>query len=174
MAYPADTGRKMWRNNLTEVASFLNTYHRNNYMIFNLTTEKQYDVGTFYGRVRGSPVSPSSHGSSADVGFPDHHPAPLAQLDAIVNELAEFLKTGGTARLFSGGVCLQAPAQDVFPVSFCYPPPPPTFPLLFWKLCLTSLKGLWWCTVELAALAPAWLLQRCSFALAWPTHQPRH
>lgn len=97
MAYPADTGRKMWRNNLTEVASFLNTYHRNNYMIFNLTTEKQYDVGTFYGRVRGKPgvLSRSCESNSADVGFPDHHPAPLVHLDAIVNEMAEFLKTGG-------------------------------------------------------------------------------
>ena len=63
MAYPASGAEGMYRNNISDVARFLNARHGENYMIFNLS-ERHYDNAQFGHRV-------------LELGFPDHHSPPV-------------------------------------------------------------------------------------------------
>ncbi|DBA00510.1 TPA: hypothetical protein N0F65_006414 [Lagenidium giganteum] len=73
MGYPASGVEKTYRNDISEVASFLNAQHPNAYRVFNLS-ERKYDYSKFEGRV-------------SECGFPDHHPPPLQVLLDIMNDM---------------------------------------------------------------------------------------
>ena len=64
MAYPASGAEGLYRNNIQDVARFLNGRHGENYMIFNLS-ERHYDNSLFGHRV-------------LELGFPDHYPPTCA------------------------------------------------------------------------------------------------
>ncbi|TYZ69036.1 hypothetical protein PybrP1_008462 [[Pythium] brassicae (nom. inval.)] len=76
MGYPATGVEKTYRNNISEVASFLNSHHPEAYRVFNLS-ERKYDYSKFDGRV-------------TECGFPDHHPPPLQILLDIMNDMLEW------------------------------------------------------------------------------------
>lgn len=46
MAFPATGLSSAWRNHIDDVANMLNKYHKNHYMIWNLS-DKQYDYAKF-------------------------------------------------------------------------------------------------------------------------------
>ncbi|KDO34522.1 hypothetical protein SPRG_00585 [Saprolegnia parasitica CBS 223.65] len=74
MGYPATGMEKTYRNDVADVASFLNKKHLDKYLIFNLS-ERHYDKAKFMQRVE-------------ECGFPDHHPPPLQVLLDIINRMA--------------------------------------------------------------------------------------
>ncbi|KAF1330859.1 Phosphatidylinositol-3,4,5-trisphosphate 3-phosphatase, partial [Globisporangium splendens] len=76
MGYPATGVEKTYRNNISEVANFLNSHHPEAYRVFNLS-ERKYDYSKFDGRV-------------TECGFPDHHPPPLQILLDIMNDMLDW------------------------------------------------------------------------------------
>ncbi len=89
MGLPAEGIVSVWRNSLTEVADFLNTHHNGHYMIslphhiylhscvMNIS-EEYYDESKLH-LVKW-------------LGWPDHHPPPLAHLIKLVKLMDEYLK----------------------------------------------------------------------------------
>ncbi|KAG9409332.1 hypothetical protein AC1031_019584 [Aphanomyces cochlioides] len=76
MGYPATGVEKTYRNDVSDVSSFLNKKHRGKYFVYNLS-ERHYDGNKFGGRVD-------------ECGFPDHHPPPLQILLDILNRMLEW------------------------------------------------------------------------------------
>ena len=66
MGLPADGFEGMYRNRIEDVASLLDEYHKNHYLVVNLS-EINYDYSKF-------------HHNVIDCGFPDHHPPQLHML----------------------------------------------------------------------------------------------
>ena len=54
MSWPSDGIEALYRNPLSEVARFLDEYHENNYLIFDLCSERHYDDSLFHGKVMRS------------------------------------------------------------------------------------------------------------------------
>ncbi|GMF13679.1 unnamed protein product [Phytophthora lilii] len=77
MGYPASGVEKTYRNDINEVAAFLNSRHPSAYRVYNLS-ERAYDYAKFEGRV-------------SECGFPDHHPPPLQLLLDIMNDMIEWV-----------------------------------------------------------------------------------
>ncbi|KAH7488308.1 hypothetical protein PRIC1_007573 [Phytophthora ramorum] len=77
MGYPASGVEKTYRNDINEVAAFLNSRHPDAYRVYNLS-ERAYDYSKFEGRV-------------SECGFPDHHPPPLQLLLDIMNDMIEWV-----------------------------------------------------------------------------------
>ncbi|CAI5745712.1 unnamed protein product [Peronospora destructor] len=77
MGYPASGVEKTYRNDINEVATFLNSRHPNAYRVYNLS-ERKYDYNKFEGRV-------------CECGFPDHHPPPLQLLLDIMNDMIQWV-----------------------------------------------------------------------------------
>eukprot|EP01028_Stygiella_incarcerata_P001825 TRINITY_DN1339_c0_g1_i1.p1 TRINITY_DN1339_c0_g1~~TRINITY_DN1339_c0_g1_i1.p1 ORF type:complete len:366 (-),score=56.10 TRINITY_DN1339_c0_g1_i1:699-1796(-) len=78
MAFPASGIQTLWRNPSSEVAAFLKKYHRDSFLIVNLS-EIPYDATVFEGRV-------------VEFGFPDHHNPPIEFLARICRYMHDFLK----------------------------------------------------------------------------------
>ncbi|XP_071446337.1 phosphatidylinositol 3,4,5-trisphosphate 3-phosphatase TPTE2-like [Hetaerina americana] len=51
MSFPSSGFMSMYRNPIKEVARFLDTKHENHYKVYNLCSEREYDVAFFHGRV---------------------------------------------------------------------------------------------------------------------------
>jgi hypothetical protein len=51
MGFPAEGAESAWRNDINEVARFFKTYHKDHFLILNLS-EKSYDISKFDNRVR--------------------------------------------------------------------------------------------------------------------------
>ncbi len=51
MGFPSEGLEAYYRNPVSEVATFFNTYHSGHVWVFNLCSEKQYDSDIFGGRV---------------------------------------------------------------------------------------------------------------------------
>ncbi|GLD94022.1 hypothetical protein PINS_up002633 [Pythium insidiosum] len=73
MGYPASGVEKTYRNDINEVAAFLDSRHRGAYRVYNLS-ERKYDYAKFGHAVK-------------ECGFPDHHPPPLPLLLEIMNDM---------------------------------------------------------------------------------------
>jgi len=78
MAFPAAGLSSAWRNHIDDVANMLNKYHKNHYMIWNLS-DKQYDYSKFDDNI-------------FEFGFPDHHSPPLDMLFKIILTMYNWLK----------------------------------------------------------------------------------
>ncbi|KAG2863062.1 hypothetical protein PC129_g3908 [Phytophthora cactorum] len=76
MSYPASGIEKTYRNDINDVAAFLNSRYPSAYRVYNLS-ERSYDSSKFEGRVK-------------DYGFPANHPPPLQLLIDIVNDMTEW------------------------------------------------------------------------------------
>ena len=55
MGYPAQGFESIYRNDFTDVRKFLDSRHKDNYMVYNLCSERVYDPKCFYGRVERFP-----------------------------------------------------------------------------------------------------------------------
>lgn len=77
MAFPATGIEATYRNDIDEVSRMLHTYHKNNYMIWNLSG-RLYDYSKFNHQV-------------LNFGFPDHHSPPLDLLFQIIVSMDNWL-----------------------------------------------------------------------------------
>lgn len=78
MAYPASNFiEKTYRNSINDVADYLNKYHKDNYLIINVSS-RPYDSTLFHDRVQG-------------YEWPDHQAPALTTLFLIAYETKQFL-----------------------------------------------------------------------------------
>jgi hypothetical protein len=63
MGFPAEGAESAWRNDINEVARFFKTYHKDHFLILNLS-EKTYDISKFDNHVH---LHSLSHNMSKDV-----------------------------------------------------------------------------------------------------------
>jgi len=64
MGFPSEKMEGLFRNPISEVQRFYETYHKDNYYLYNLCQERDYDHEKFHGRVKNFP-------------FYDHNAPPL-------------------------------------------------------------------------------------------------
>jgi protein-tyrosine phosphatase len=79
MSYPGEGVEGMYRNDITQVAAYLDYKHQDHYMIFNLS-ERNYNFDLFHGRV-------------IDYGWPDHHGPPLQVLIDVVSNMDRWIRS---------------------------------------------------------------------------------
>lgn len=77
MGLPAEGVQKLYRNDINEVARFLNEKHKDHYLIFNLS-QIRYNFKKFNEQV-------------IDFGFPDHHPPELRNLFVLCSSMKKYL-----------------------------------------------------------------------------------
>lgn len=78
MSYPGEGVEGMYRNDIQQVAAYLDHKHRDHYMIFNLS-ERNYNFDLFHRRV-------------VDYGWPDHHGPPLLMLIKVVTAMDRWMR----------------------------------------------------------------------------------
>jgi phosphatidylinositol-3,4,5-trisphosphate 3-phosphatase and dual-specificity protein phosphatase PTEN len=64
MGFPANEFEGIYRNHMVDVQNFLQKRHQNKFKVYNLCSEKKYDISNFEGRVEHFP-------------FDDHNPPPF-------------------------------------------------------------------------------------------------
>ena len=79
MGFPCEGAQTLYRNRLTETLRFLEYYHRDHYLIYNLCEEREYDAKKFGGRVVRFP-------------FSDHNACPLPFIKQFCEHAIMFLK----------------------------------------------------------------------------------
>ena len=79
MGFPSEGAEGVYRNPMSEVVSFLETRHREHYMVYNLCSERSYDPAKFSNRLKAFP-------------FDDHNPPPLRMIPALCASVKDFLK----------------------------------------------------------------------------------
>eukprot|EP01100_Stratorugosa_tubuloviscum_P000175 TRINITY_DN1036_c4_g1_i2.p1 TRINITY_DN1036_c4_g1~~TRINITY_DN1036_c4_g1_i2.p1 ORF type:complete len:337 (+),score=90.67 TRINITY_DN1036_c4_g1_i2:160-1170(+) len=79
MSLPGEQLRKVWRNDIKQVSSFLNQFHTNHYLIMNVS-EFNYNYQLFNNQV-------------IHKEFPDHHSPPLIILLEIIRIIDDFLSS---------------------------------------------------------------------------------
>ena len=78
MGFPSEGTEGVYRNPMSEVVSFLESRHKEHYMVYNLCSERSYDPGKFNNRVKLFP-------------FDDHNPPPLRMIPQLCRSMQEFL-----------------------------------------------------------------------------------
>ena len=78
MGFPSEGAEGVYRNPMSEVVSFLETRHREHYMVYNLCSERSYDPAKFNSRLKAFP-------------FDDHNPPPLRMIPALCASAKAFL-----------------------------------------------------------------------------------
>jgi len=79
MGYPSQRVESMYRNSLEEVRRFLETRHSGHYKVYNLCSERCYDIKKFHSRVAVYP-------------FDDHSPPEFALLRPFCEDVTKWLK----------------------------------------------------------------------------------
>ena len=79
MGYPSSGKEACYRNPRAQVRKFLDHFHPGQVKLYNLCSEREYDVDYFYGRVGRFP-------------FPDHNPPQLQMMDKFCEDLHAFLQ----------------------------------------------------------------------------------
>jgi len=80
MAMPGDRVNAAWRNDISEVALFLNRYHKDHYRVFNLMEKVSYNRQRL------------GHNTVVRLGWLDHHAPPFATLLQILQQIDDWLK----------------------------------------------------------------------------------
>ncbi|XP_014666495.1 PREDICTED: phosphatidylinositol 3,4,5-trisphosphate 3-phosphatase TPTE2-like isoform X2 [Priapulus caudatus] len=78
MSFPSTGKMALYRNPIGEVARFLNSKHKDHYMIYNLCSERTYDVSKFHGRVER-------------VMIDDHNVPKLSDMLKYVQSVSDFI-----------------------------------------------------------------------------------
>lgn len=78
MGYPSEGFEAYYRNSMEDTQRFLNHYHQGNYKVYNLCSERHYDLGSF-DRV------------SADFTFDDHNPPKFTMIYDFCQDVDQFL-----------------------------------------------------------------------------------
>eukprot|EP01062_Namystynia_karyoxenos_P083012 TRINITY_DN9461_c0_g3_i1.p1 TRINITY_DN9461_c0_g3~~TRINITY_DN9461_c0_g3_i1.p1 ORF type:complete len:595 (+),score=205.28 TRINITY_DN9461_c0_g3_i1:108-1892(+) len=85
MSWPSTGTESFYRNPIKSVAEFLELKHRDNYKVYNLCSEREYDAAPFRGRVER-------------FGCDDHNPGDIMQMHAFCKSAEEWL-SGGEGRI---------------------------------------------------------------------------
>ena len=80
MGFPSEGAEGVYRNPMSEVVTFLETRHKEHYMVYNLCSERSYDATRFHRRVQLFP-------------FDDHNPPPLRMISELCESVHDFLST---------------------------------------------------------------------------------
>lgn len=48
MGFPSENIEGIYRNPMKEVQNFLEEFHKDHYMVYNLCSEKEYDISKFH------------------------------------------------------------------------------------------------------------------------------
>uniref|UniRef100_A0A7S2W5I8 Phosphatidylinositol-3,4,5-trisphosphate 3-phosphatase n=1 Tax=Mucochytrium quahogii TaxID=96639 RepID=A0A7S2W5I8_9STRA len=78
MGYPAAGVEALYRNSMVEVQRFFEYFHKGNFAVYNLCSERQYDLTNFFDR-------------SSRFGFDDHNPPPLEMIRPFCESVGEWL-----------------------------------------------------------------------------------
>ena len=84
MSLPALASEAMYRNPITEVQRFFDTYHRDAFLIFNLCAERHYDPSFFDGRVERIEIE-------------DHNPPHMSQIVTFLSRSWAFMQVRAPA-----------------------------------------------------------------------------
>lgn len=95
MGYPAEGREAMYRNPMHEVVCFFDKYHKDQYRIYNLCSERSYPPNRFNGNFVRYP-------------FDDHNAAPMELLMAICQDIHQYLSQNTRPELF-GRAALKCP-----------------------------------------------------------------
>ena len=87
MGFPSEGAEGLYRNPIKEVRRFFNTFHRDKFKIYNLCSEKAYDVEKLF----NPDDEESAPARTARFGFDDHNPPPLALILPFCQDLQRWL-----------------------------------------------------------------------------------
>ena len=94
MGFPSEGTEGLYRNPIKEVRRFFNLFHKDKFKIYNLCSEKAYEVEKLFTSSSGPGSPPNnniSHARTARYGFDDHNPPPLALMLPFCNDLEKWL-----------------------------------------------------------------------------------
>ena len=74
MGYPSSNIEGLFRNHVKDVVNFLTHRHENHYRLYNLCSERHYNIDIF-------------HGNVSEYGFHDHHPPPMTMMESFCQDV---------------------------------------------------------------------------------------
>jgi phosphatidylinositol-3,4,5-trisphosphate 3-phosphatase/dual-specificity protein phosphatase PTEN len=87
MGFPSEGTEAVYRNPMAEVRRFFNVFHKGHFKVYNLCSEKAYDIAKLFLEDGGD--IPKDR--CARFGFDDHNPPPLALIKPFNEDLEQWL-----------------------------------------------------------------------------------